>query len=208
MIPKKSCHRRSRPAQITLQQVQATQPPRPRKSCTAPRARKRPPPSEAGRSKDNPWFACKPTSIIRDWTADWPINRIPAKDYCERRKGRQISSTVCTTSSALFTSAWPAMHRIISRRAMPATRSATGKRMANTLVVDTVGFARRRAVAIPRLTASRCISSSASRSIRRSLSLPARLFGHGSGVGRRLRTRVTTSCIYRKYRFRSCLART
>lgn len=25
--------------------------------------------------EDNPWFACKPTSIIRDWTADWPVNR-------------------------------------------------------------------------------------------------------------------------------------
>ena len=33
-----------------------------------------------GRSpEDNPWFACKPTSIIRDWTADWPVNRFEQK---------------------------------------------------------------------------------------------------------------------------------
>ncbi|MEJ0005501.1 MAG: hypothetical protein WDM77_03715 [Steroidobacteraceae bacterium] len=30
-------------------------------------------------AKDNPWYACKPTSIIRDWTADWPINRFEQK---------------------------------------------------------------------------------------------------------------------------------
>ncbi len=29
--------------------------------------------------KDNPWFNCKPTSFIRDWTADWPINRFEQK---------------------------------------------------------------------------------------------------------------------------------
>ena len=25
--------------------------------------------------ESNPWYDCRPTSIIRDWTADWPINR-------------------------------------------------------------------------------------------------------------------------------------
>ena len=60
--------------ELTSADIRAMQPPRPRAVYT-----------EAGREaaeafdnrspEDNPWFACKPTSIIRDWTADWPINR-------------------------------------------------------------------------------------------------------------------------------------
>ncbi|RYZ66910.1 MAG: hypothetical protein EOP08_03880, partial [Proteobacteria bacterium] len=63
---------------LTIQQVQAGQPPRPKVVYT-----------EAGQKaadsfnrldpKDNPWFDCKPTSFIRDWTADWPINRFEQK---------------------------------------------------------------------------------------------------------------------------------
>jgi hypothetical protein len=63
---------------ITLQQVQATQPPRPKVVYTA--EGKKAADSFNNRSpKDNPWFACKPTSFIRDWTADWPINRFQQK---------------------------------------------------------------------------------------------------------------------------------
>src|SRR5690606_17093114 len=60
--------------ELTIQEIQAMQPPRPRAVYTdegqaAAQAFN-------GRApEDNPWFACKPTSIIRDWTADWPINR-------------------------------------------------------------------------------------------------------------------------------------
>jgi hypothetical protein len=60
--------------ELTIEEIQAMQPPRPRAVYT-----------EEGQAaaqafnflspEDNPWFACKPTSIIRDWTADWPINR-------------------------------------------------------------------------------------------------------------------------------------
>jgi len=59
---------------ITMEDVRATQPPRPQVVYT-----------EGGQAAadafdrrspvDNPWFACKPTSFIRDWTADWPINQ-------------------------------------------------------------------------------------------------------------------------------------
>jgi hypothetical protein len=56
--------------QVTLQQVQATQPPRPKVVYTAEGQKEAG--AFKGRSpKDNPWFACKPTSIIRDWTSDW-----------------------------------------------------------------------------------------------------------------------------------------
>jgi len=59
---------------MTLQQIQATQPPRARAVYTE--AGQEAARNFDGRSpEDNPWFACKPTSFIRDWTADWPINR-------------------------------------------------------------------------------------------------------------------------------------
>lgn len=59
---------------ITMEDIQKTQPPRPKVVYTAEgdKAAK----AFNGRDpKDNPWFACKPTSFIRDWTADWPINQ-------------------------------------------------------------------------------------------------------------------------------------
>jgi hypothetical protein len=59
---------------LTIQEVQADQPPRPRAVYT--------PVGQAAAAafnnrspEDNPWFNCKPTSFIRDWTADWPINQ-------------------------------------------------------------------------------------------------------------------------------------
>lgn len=59
---------------ITLQEVQATQPPRPRAVYTE-RGQEAADAFDRRSPEDNPWFACKPTSFIRDWTADWPINR-------------------------------------------------------------------------------------------------------------------------------------
>jgi hypothetical protein len=77
MIPK-SMSKDFAAGKITLQQVQATQPPRPRAVYTA-EGEKAAKAFQARSPKDNPWFACKPTSFIRDWTADWPINRFEQK---------------------------------------------------------------------------------------------------------------------------------
>ncbi len=63
---------------ISLEQVQATQPPRPKVVYTAA-GQKAADSFNRLDPKDNPWFACKPTSFIRDWTADWPINRFEQK---------------------------------------------------------------------------------------------------------------------------------
>ena len=63
---------------ITLEQVQATQPPRPKVVYT-PQGQRAADGFDRLSPKDNPWFNCKPTSFVRDWTADWPINRFEQK---------------------------------------------------------------------------------------------------------------------------------
>ena len=77
MIPK-SLSPQFAAGQITLQQVLATQPPRPRVVYTA-EGKTAADGFDTRSPKDNPWFDCKPTSFIRDWTADWPINRFEQK---------------------------------------------------------------------------------------------------------------------------------
>src|SRR4030095_11971436 len=74
----KTLSKDTEPEKITLQQVQATQPPRPKVVYTA-EGEKSAKSFNSRSPKDNPWFACKPTSFIRDWTADWPINRFEQK---------------------------------------------------------------------------------------------------------------------------------
>jgi hypothetical protein len=101
--------------EMTMQQIQATQPPRPTIAYTeegqaAAAAFRR------GSPEDNPWFACKPTSFIRDWTADWPINRFV----------RRIHVGMAEHPANLEPSY--AGHSI-------------GRWEGDTLVVDTIGFA-------------------------------------------------------------------
>jgi hypothetical protein len=59
---------------ITMEDVRATQPPRARVVYTE-RGQAAADAFDRRSPVDNPWFDCKPTSFIRDWTADWPINR-------------------------------------------------------------------------------------------------------------------------------------
>jgi hypothetical protein len=73
MIPK-SMSKDFAAGKITMQDVRATQPPRPRAVYTE-RGQEAADAFDGRSPEDNPWFACKPTSFIRDWTADWPINR-------------------------------------------------------------------------------------------------------------------------------------
>jgi hypothetical protein len=73
MIPK-SLIEEFASGELTNADIRAMQPPRPRAVYTE--AGQAAADAFDGRSpEDNPWFACKPTSFIRDWTADWPINR-------------------------------------------------------------------------------------------------------------------------------------
>jgi hypothetical protein len=120
---------------ITMAQVQATQPPRPKVVYT-PEGKKAADSFNSRSPKDNPWFACKPTSFIRDWTADWPINRFQQKTvggekviditYGLYNFDRRIHVGMAKHPDKLKPS--PAGHSI-------------GHWEGETLVVDTVGFA-------------------------------------------------------------------
>ena len=135
MIPK-SLSKDFAAGRITLQQVQATQPPRPKVVYT-------PEGEAASRSfnrlspQDNPWFNCKPTSIIRDWTADWPINRFEQKTLANGEKVIDITYGLYNFDRRIHVGMTRHPDGI---KPSPAGHSI-GRWEGNTLVVDTVGFA-------------------------------------------------------------------
>jgi hypothetical protein len=119
----------------TIQEIQATQPPRPTVVYT--------PEGDAaakafnGRSPaDNPWFACKPTSFIRDWTADWPINQFTQTTTPAGEKVIDITYGLYNFKRRIH----------IGMKEHPANivPSYAGHSIGNwegdTLVVDTIGF--------------------------------------------------------------------
>jgi hypothetical protein len=121
---------------ITLQQVQATQPPRPKVVYTA--EGRKAADSFNGRSpKDNPWFACKPTSFIRDWTADWPINRFEQKTTANGEKIIEITYGLYNFERRIHVG----MAKHPDRLRPSYAGHSIGHWEGNTLIVDTVGFA-------------------------------------------------------------------
>ena len=121
---------------ISIEDVRATQPPRPQIVYT-----------EAGQQaadafdrrspEDNPWFACKPTSFIRDWTADWPINQITQKTLPDGEQVIDITYGLYNFDRRI--------HVGMSEHPDNLEPSYAGHSIGNwdgdTLVVDTVGFA-------------------------------------------------------------------
>lgn len=135
MVPK-SLSRDFAAGKISLQQVQATQPPRPKAVYTAEGQKA----ADAfnGRSpKDNPWFACKPTSIIRDWTADWPINRFVQKTLPGGQKVIDITYGLYNFERRINVG----MAKHPDRIKPSYAGHSIGRWEGNTLVVETVGFA-------------------------------------------------------------------
>jgi hypothetical protein len=61
--------------EITLDEIRVDAPPRIQASYSA-RGQESADAFEMWNPKDNPRLSCKPTSIIFDWTFDWPVNRI------------------------------------------------------------------------------------------------------------------------------------
>ncbi len=135
MIPK-SMSADFRDGKITLEQVQATQPPRVRPVYTeqgdvAAKAFNNRDPN------DNPWFNCKPTSFIRDWTADWPINQFTQTVTPQGEKVINITYGLYNFKRQI--------HIGMTEHPANITPSYAGHSIGSwegdTLVVDTIGFA-------------------------------------------------------------------
>jgi hypothetical protein len=134
MIPK-SMSADFRDGKITLEQVQATQPPRVRPVYTeqgdvAAKAFNNRDPN------DNPWFNCKPTSFIRDWTADWPINQFTQTVTPQGEKVINITYGLYNFKRQI--------HIGMTEHPANITPSYAGHSIGSwegdTLVVDTIGF--------------------------------------------------------------------
>jgi len=121
---------------ITSQQVQATQPPRP-KIVYTDEGKKAADSFNRLSPKDNPWFACKPTSFIRDWTADWPINRFAQKTMANGEKVIDITYGLYNFDRRIHVG----MARHPDRLKPSYAGHSIGRWEGNTLIVDTVGFA-------------------------------------------------------------------
>jgi len=119
--------------EITIEQIRARNPPAARPQYTAEGEAA----SKAFRMwspEDNPRLQCKPTSIILDWTFDWPINRIT--------QATRDGEKVIDIDYGLYSF----MRRIHMTDKHPAsiTPSNSGHSIGHwegtTLVVDTTGF--------------------------------------------------------------------
>jgi len=86
---------------------------------------------------DNPWFACKPTSFIRDWTADWPINKFTQSTMANGEKIIDITYGLYNFNRRI--------HIGMTKHPDNIEPSYAGHSIGNwdgdTLVVDTIGFA-------------------------------------------------------------------
>ena len=116
--------------------MQATQPPRPKVVYTA-EGKKAADSFNSRSPKDNPWFDCKPTSFIRDWTADWPINRFEQKTTANGEKVIDITYGLYNFERRIHVG----MAKHPDRLKPSYAGHSIGHWEGNTLVVDTVGFA-------------------------------------------------------------------
>ncbi len=135
MIPK-SLRADFASGKLTPAQLQAMQPPRPTVAYT-----------EKGQAaakafnnrspEDNPWFACKPTSLIRDWTSDWPINQFKQSTTAQGEKVIDITYGLYNFKRQIHVG----MDKHPAKLTPSYAGHSIGKWEGDTLVVDTVGFA-------------------------------------------------------------------
>jgi hypothetical protein len=120
---------------MTMEQIQAGSPPRPTVAYT-PAGQAAADAFDNRSPTDNPWFACKPTSFIRDWTADWPINQFTQTTTPEGEKVIDITYGLYNFKRRI--------HVGMTDHPANIEPSYAGHSIGNwegdTLVVDTVGF--------------------------------------------------------------------
>jgi hypothetical protein len=121
---------------ITLEQVQGTQPPRPRAFYTQ-RGQDAAAAFDSRSPEDNPWFACRPTSFIRDWTADWPINQFTQRTTADGEKVIDITYGLYNFSRRIHVG----MTEHPDNLEPSYAGHSTGNWESDVLVVDTIGFA-------------------------------------------------------------------
>ncbi|MDC1527654.1 DUF6152 family protein [Gammaproteobacteria bacterium] len=121
---------------ISIEDVRATQPPRPQVVYTE-RGQAAADAFDSRSPIDNPWFDCKPTSFIRDWTADWPINQFRQTTTAQSEKVIDITYGLYNLNRRI--------HIGMTEHPANIEPSYAGHSIGNwegdTLVVDTVGFA-------------------------------------------------------------------
>ena len=126
---------------ITIEEVRATQPPRPETVYTA-EGQAAADAFDSRSPEDNPWFDCKPTSFIRDWTADWPINRFEQKTLADGEKVIDITYGLYNFNRRIHIGMTEHPDNITPSYAGHSignweTDSSTGEEV---LVVDTIGL--------------------------------------------------------------------
>ena len=119
---------------LTLQQIQAQQPP-PARTVRTEKGEAAAKAFNNRSPEDNPWFACKPTSIIRDWTADWPVNQF--KQSVENgQKVLDITYGLYNFKRRIYLG----MDKHPANLKPSYAGHSIGKWEGDTLVVDTIGF--------------------------------------------------------------------
>ena len=135
MIPK-SLIEEFASGELTNADIRAMQPPRP--SVVYTEAGQAAADAFDGRSpEDNPWFACKPTSIIRDWTADWPINRFVQRVTAGGENVIDITYGLYNFERRIHVG----MDHHPDNLEPSYAGHSIGRWEGDTLVVDTIGFA-------------------------------------------------------------------
>ena len=85
--------------------------------------------------EDNPRLSCKPTSILYDWTFDWPVNRISQTTTAEGEKVIDMDYGLYSFSRRIHMDATHPSQLVPSYAG-----HSVGRWEGDTLVVDTVGF--------------------------------------------------------------------
>jgi hypothetical protein len=134
MIPK-SLIEEFASGELSAADIRAMQPPRPRTVYTeagqdAARS------FDRGSPEDNPWFDCRPTSFIRDWTADWPINRFVQRTTADGAPVIDITYGLYNFERRIHVG----MEDHPTDLEPSYAGHSIGRWEADTLVVDTIGF--------------------------------------------------------------------
>ena len=121
---------------ITMEDVRATQSPRPQTVYTE-RGQAAADAFDRRSPVDNPWFDCKPTSFIRDWTADWPINRFTQTTTAGGETVIDITYGLYNFNRRIHIG----MNEHPDNLDLSYAGHSIGNWEGDTLVVDTIGFA-------------------------------------------------------------------